>query len=254
MTLYEAIYNRKSVRNYRMVRMSSEFFNCLDKYMETITPLYPEIRCHMDVVCALDSDVSVKGMFHVKAPYYIVIRSEDSYEAFENAGYILQYISLYLTSKEIGSCYQGGIKISYNTSEPELIPCMVLAFGYTDNVPLREASRSARKNINKICTFKTDNNSDMIKLAEAARLAPSAFNRQPWRFVVYSNRIHIFERRDSEISQGKVTAVDMGIVQCHFMVAAEEMWLNADLVKLEHIVDKDVKKHKYIKTVLINNN
>lgn len=255
MTLYEAIYNRKSARNFKTERMSASFFQQLDKFLENIAPLYSDIRCHIDVVCALDRDVSVKGMFKVKAPYYIVIRSENGYEAYENAGYIMEQISLYLTSKEVGSCYQGAVKLDYETDEPELDSCIVMAFGYTETTPLREAAKASRKNIKQICTIKNEPDKDMMGLLEAARLAPSAFNRQPWRFVVYKNRIHIFEADGVfEKNNSLISAVDMGIVQCHLMIAAEEMWIKAELTILNHISEKDVKRHRYIKSMLIQEN
>ena len=255
MTLYEAIYNRKSARNFKMERMSELFFQQLDKFLENIVPLYSEIRCHIDVVCALDLDVIVKGIFKVKSPYYIVIRSTDGYEAYENAGYIMEQISLYFTSKEVGSCYQGSLRLDYETDEPELKQCLVMAFGYTQSSPLREAAKASRRNIKQLCTVKNDSCKEMMGLLEAARLAPSALNRQPWRFVVYNNRIHIFET-DSMIEKSTyvMRAVDMGIVQCHLMIAAEEMWMGAQLTKLEYISGKDVKRHKYVKSLLIQEN
>lgn len=255
MTLYEAIYNRKSSRNFKMEKMSVSFFQQLDKFLENITPLYSEIRCHIDVVCALDRNVLVKGMFKVKAPYYIVIRSENGYEAYENAGYIMEQISLYFTSKEIGSCYQGAVELDYKTEEPELNKCIVMAFGYTETIPLREASKALRKNIRQVCTIKNELGREMMGILEAARLAPSAFNRQPWRFVVYKNRIHIFEAdRVFEKSSSVKSAIDMGIVQCHLMIAAEEMWIRAELTRLDHISEKDVKHHRYIKSLLLQEN
>ncbi len=253
MTLYEAIYNRRSVRSFKMDRMSGEFFHQLDKYMETISPLYPDIRCHIDIVCTLDSNVFTKGFFKVKAPYLIVFRSEGNYEAHENAGYILEQIVLYLASKGIGSCYQGAANVSYDTEYPELVPCMVVAFGYTESNPHRDAINAKRKPLKSLCTLKSDYDIELMKLLEAARLAPSAVNSQPWRFVVYSNRIHVFAKTDSIIEKysDMVSAVDMGIVQCHLMIAAEEQWMKAELKKLDSVSDKGIKNHKYIKTMII---
>lgn len=253
MRLYEAIYYRKSVRSYKMDRMPDEFFGHLDKFLENLNPLYKDIRCHIDVVCAFDRDVTLKGIFKVKAPYYIVIRSEEGYEAFENAGYIMEQISLYLTTKEIGSCYQGSLKVDYKTDFPELKQCAVLAFGYSDAVVLRDSSKAPRKNIAQMCIMKEDIDENVMGLLEAARLAPSALNRQPWRFVAYHNRLHVFEtERISEKSNAKAHAIDMGIVQCHLILASEERWIKSELKKLDHISVKEVKNHRYVKSLIIS--
>lgn len=253
MTLYEAIYSRRSVRSFKMDRMSGEFFHQLDKYMETMMPLYADIRCHIDIVCTLDSSVSSKGMFRTKAPYLIVFRSEDGYEAYENAGYILEEIVLYLASKGIGSCYQGAARVEYETEYPELRQCMVVAFGYTESNPHRDAMDAQRKPLKNLCTLKCDYDAELMTLLEAARLAPSALNSQPWRFVVYNNRIHVFARTDRVIDKysNMMSAIDMGIVQCHLYLAAEELWMKAELKRLDSVSYKEIKNHKYIKTLLI---
>ncbi len=253
MTLYEAIFSRRSVRNFKMERMSGEFFSQLDKYMETMMPLYPEIRCHIDIVCTLDSGVASKGLFRVKAPYLIVFRSEESYEAYENAGYILEQIVLYLTSKGIGSCYQGAAKVEYDNEYPELEQCMAVAFGYTEANPHRDSINAQRKSLKSLCTIKDNYDVEMMTMLEAARLAPSAINSQPWRFVVYNNRIHVFAKTDAVVKKYNelVSAVDMGIVQCHLMLAAEELWMKAELKKLDSVSDKEIRNHRYVNTLLI---
>ena len=59
-------------------------------------------------------------------------------------------------------------------------------------------------------------------ILEAARLAPSSMNSQPWRFVVYDNRIHIFSKKHSAEQLKKWDEVNFGIMFANLMVAAEE--------------------------------
>ena len=43
MTLYEAIFCRRSVRSYRMEAIDKAILENIPKFMEEVTPLFPEI-------------------------------------------------------------------------------------------------------------------------------------------------------------------------------------------------------------------
>ena len=62
----------------------------------------------------------------------------------------------------------------------------------------------------------------------AARLAPSAVNRQPWRMVKDGRSVHFYlKHARGYVSEatGDLQKVDLGIAICHFALCAEEQGL-----------------------------
>ena len=59
---------------------------------------------------------------------------------------------------------------------------------------------------------------------EAARLAPSGMNGQPWYFIVKDKSIHVYYKENLGGLIGKLyhlTDLDVGIALCHMAVASE---------------------------------
>ena len=92
---------------------------------------------------------------------------------------------------------------------------------------------------------------DGSTILEAARLAPSSMNSQPWRFVVYDNRIHIFSKKHSAEQLKKWDEVNFGIMFANLMVAAEEAWLDVDLIRLEDISQKNFPNNQYVLSAIL---
>jgi hypothetical protein len=59
--------------------------------LEKIRPLYPDIRYSIDIVS------KTRGMFNIKAPHYLVFRSEEKDGAYENIGFIGQQMDLFFS-------------------------------------------------------------------------------------------------------------------------------------------------------------
>lgn len=73
---------------------------------------------------------------------------------------------------------------------------------------------------------------DLLKLLEAARLAPSAGNRQPWRFIVVMNP----ERRRSLASASQGFVADAYAVIVALGDPKASRWFKQDpMIALEHI-------------------
>ena len=82
------------------------------------------------------------------------------------------------------------------------------------------------------------------KLLEAARLAPSAMNRQPWRFVSSEDRIHLFvkNRGNWDIRPSRIfNLFDAGVALSHMLVTAEEQWFDLEYQKLDSILEKSFR-------------
>lgn len=110
MTVYEAIYNRKSVRRFKIEPLAPKLLNHIERFEKELLRLHPEIGFQFVILDTFDSDMTVRGMFHVKAPYYLVLMVEDKPYAMQEAGYLAEQVVLYMTTKGIGTCYQGNAK------------------------------------------------------------------------------------------------------------------------------------------------
>ena len=93
----------------------------------------------------------------------------------------------------------------------------------------------------------------MKEILEAARLAPSSLNSQPWRFVVYENRIHVFSKKPLHDKKllNRFQEMNFGIMLANVMVAAEEVWVDLDLIKLNNITHKTIPNNQYVISILL---
>ncbi|KIR03517.1 hypothetical protein P261_02332 [Lachnospiraceae bacterium TWA4] len=156
---------------------------------------------------------------------------------------------LFLTGRGIGTCYQGGVKIPKSSIPDGMELAIVVAFGYSAGKVYRESSRAKREPLSKTCLFKETPSEDFRVLLKAARLAPSAFNRQPCRVIVYSNKLYIFCRNKHHLGMKMNCELDAGIFFSHIAIAAEELWLDVSFVYDETISEKYNKNLDYMITV-----
>jgi len=254
MNLYEAIYIRESVRSYSMVPIEDNMRSAIEDFYKELIPLFLDIKTNIEIVSTFEKKHQISGLFSVKAPYFLVLYSENKEKYLLNGGYILEHMSLFLSSKGIGSCYLG----SGHKKEPMnfgngIQPIMVLAFGIPKEEYGRPANHANRISLKDLCIYKERPRTWITKVLEAARLAPSSMNCQPWRFVVYENRFHIFEK-SSKIKLpmlSKWNEFEFGIMISHIMIVAEELWVDVDLIKLENITHKQFKDKKYVISVIL---
>lgn len=252
MNTYEAIFKRKSVRKYNMEALAPEVLEDLRQYYRAIPGLFPG----MDTELVIHNNVQNPkrgGFLAPTAPYYLSFYSQEGEKNRMNAGCVMEQLSLYMTCRGIGSCYLGGrsfLKRNEEYKGQKLI--MEMAFGVPQGTLTRDPSRANRIELKELCVLKEPMRSWMHHILEAARMAPSSFNSQPWRFLVSNGRIHIFSRKESGGTRGKLSDFNLGVMLGHIMTAAEELWLEVDLIRLEDISQKEFKRFDYVLSVLIS--
>ncbi|MCI6676891.1 MAG: nitroreductase family protein [Clostridiales bacterium] len=253
MKLYDAIYKRRSVRKFQMTPLEDGKIDKMKQFIQNVQPFTPNLMYEVEIV-ALPKEV--KGYFIVKAPYYIVFSSEKHADAYKNAGYILEQIVLYLTARGIGTCYQGAAKIPEQLlkTPDSMESLMIVAFGNPKNEWKQVDTTQKRFPIKQLTHWETNPTDSYMKILEAASLAPSSFNSQPWRFAVEENQIHIFQKKNFLSSVQKLNEVDMGICMQHLMLAAEELWLNATIEKTTYFSGKVLKNCEYVATMKMEKN
>ena len=131
----------------------------------------------------------------------------------------------------------------------------MIAFGRAAGRPSRDSSLAHRASLAALCAFKDEPGEQVKAILRAARLAPSSFNSQPWRFVVYSDRIYIFAKKTLPFSGKEKRAFkefNIGIMLSHIMLAAEELWMNMETQVEDQFAKKDYKNGEYVCTIVFH--
>ena len=235
-----------------MEPVSSELLQELRDFYEQIEGLNPGIRTEISI---LDNTKGQNKRIHflgVKAPYYISFYSEEKDLAQMNAGYIMEQIALFLCTRGLGTCFLGGIKPKLGNPHKGNLKIMItMAGGKSKGSYTRKAVDAKRMDLKELCVYKEVPRQWMKQLLEAARLSPSSMNSQPWRFVVYDNRIHVFAKKHTVGHMGKYEEMNFGIMFSHLMVVAEELWLDVDLIRLEDITHKNFPNNQYVLSAIL---
>ncbi|MEW9123469.1 MAG: nitroreductase family protein [Thermotaleaceae bacterium] len=215
--LYETIFKRKSIRKYDLTPMNEDVLNEISNHIQNLKPMYENIKTEISVVAHKD----IKGLMAIKAPHYIVAYSEVKEGYLPNIGFMLQQIDLYLSAKGVGSCWLGLAKPAKEIlAKSQLEFVITLAIGRAMEPLHREGvSEFKRKTLTEITDIK-----DRGELLEAARLAPSATNSQPWFFKGGEGLIHGYCIKHNLVKAmiyERLNKVDMGIAFCHLWLAAK---------------------------------
>ena len=200
----EYIYRRKSTRKFEMTELDVTILNQIKEQITKVAPLYSDIPFSIDIVS------KTKGIFGIKAPYYLVFGSEKRDGYAENIGFIGQQLDLFFAEIGLGACWLGMAKPAEN--DVKGLPFVItIAFGKAMGSLYRDKSDFKRKNLSDI-----SNGSDLR--LEAARVAPSGMNAQGWYFVVDEGKIHCYRKKANTLTKifsDAMSGIDLGIAICH---------------------------------------
>lgn len=262
MELYNIIYGRKSIRKYSDENLSSKLLEQILNMANSSQRLYDiDMQVHLaedgkSIYNILKGIVGNYGK--VYAPHYLVVTSEHKEGCFENVGFSLEPVILKLTSMGIGTCWVGipvneeGLKniVNYGDNQHHVI---LIAFGYPlDKDRLLRTNPYQRKQLSEIIEGQTDEM--LTKILDSARVAPSAMNSQPWRFVVDGDIIHLYIVNSSILTKlsnnhlAIMNRIDAGIALSHIKIAAEQYDKKIDIKKVELPLKNG---HKYITSIEI---
>lgn len=253
MNRFDTIFSRRSIRRYINERLDWDVLADILEYANKLPMLIEGIAVEFKLVSNIEEKQGFYSPFSIKAPYYLCISSEEKEGYLLNAGYLMQQMNLYIASKGLGTCFfifgpghklKASMKYNY---------VLTLAFGKTKNELYRDSSKAKRLPEEQLILYKEEVSQEIKQILEAARLAPSSFNSQPWRFVVYKNRIHVFARKTNPLirSFDNTTMLNMGIMLANLLLAAEELWVDVSLTKSESLKSKKYNNNEYVCTVLI---
>jgi nitroreductase len=213
--LYEAIFHRKSVRRYEPAELPESTIEEIIRFAGEAKPLDADIN--YEFLCIKPNHV--RNLAPVRAPHYLCLYSEKKTGYLMNAGFLLQQLDLYLSSREFGSCWLGmGRPVRINPPDG-MEYVIMLAFGKpAEPVHRSDLSEFKRNNISEISGAPEVN-----VLLEPVRLAPSASNSQPWLFSGSAGEITVCRRKFNPIKAavyGGFNQIDIGIALCHLWLSA----------------------------------
>jgi nitroreductase len=245
--LYEAIFKRKSIRNYDSTPINQDLLKQISDNLESLNPLLTGIKTEFKII----SPNQVSRKLRINAPHYIAAFAEvkDLYKV--NVGYMLQQMDLYFSASGLGSCWLGIPQPTKEVTDSSNLEFVILmSFGKAKETLYRT----------DVAEFKRQSLSNMTdiegadELLEPVRLAPSAVNLQNWYFTGNKNEIHAYSAKSGflrTIVGGSYYPVNMGIALCHLHLAAEHAGLKTKFVFDKSKVKSPPKNMEYVATLEI---
>ena len=212
--LLNGIYKRKSVRKYSGQLTNDELAQ-IEAYLQQLKPLTPQTKVEFEIVPCNETNCKFNG------EYCLIVYSEQADSWLANIGYMLEQWDLYLATLNVGVCWYGMGKVE-ETERNGLKYGIMLCLGKCDEEDFRkDASEFNRKKASDIWKSATD-----YKLAEIARLAPSAVNSQPWKVEQEGNVLKVYRVKGNTPVLSNVlfkhwNKVDIGIFLTFLEVALE---------------------------------
>ncbi len=255
MNMYEAIFVRKSTRAFSDERLEERTLAQFRHFLSQLEP-YKNIKTEFKILSCLEGEGQGKKLRPrggVKAPYYLLLSSELKPDYLLNAGFLLQQAVLYLTAREIGTCYQGSAVFPKELlGELAYDYVMAVAFGRAKNEVYRDPKQRKRLPEKELIVWKEEPDENLRLVMEAAVAAPSAYNAQPWRFVAYENRVHLFCKKGLMFRDvlSDTRLLDMGVMMANLSTAAEEKWMDITYTRSDAVSGMSFKKNEYITTAV----
>jgi hypothetical protein len=237
---YKAIFSRRSRRKFKPIALPEDKLNRLSDACQNFRP-FSEARA---VLVDQPSDRVFLGFIGSygkieKAPGYIAfIGDMDSPRVQEAVGYTGEGIILEATALGIGTCWVGGffrleavenqITVAKNERILAVTPVGIPldSFSFQEKLMTGFGFMHKRKQLSELVNG-TPKHQWMKSALEAARLAPSAVNRQPWRFILGESSISV--ALDKSRGTYKIARrLDCGIAMLHLELGARHAGINGN--------------------------
>ena len=245
---YGTIFKRRSVKKYDQTPLDEKTLKEISNQIKSLKPMYDNIKTEVKIIPLEQVETKKK-----QAPHYITIFSEPKDNYLVNAGYMLQQMDLFLSGNDIGSCWQGSPRPNGNVlKNSDLEFVIVMSFGNPKKSKPEELHRGGasdfkRKSLSEISTVKGAD-----EIVEAARLAPSAGNSQPWFFTGDENIIHVYGSKPYAVKEHKApkvkkyNVISIGIAIYHLQVALEHFGRKVQIAADENASKNAPENYEYV--------
>lgn len=220
--LNEYIPVRRSIRTFELDRpVEEDILDELIDFLSALTLPQSAIDWNFDTLPYSDMVQIATVEPGVKAPMYLVLRSEKLNFALQNCGYLGELASLWLTSRGIATCWQSSINV--NEDFPDTLPYIAaIAMGYSKERFRLPSDPVKRKPLKK---WTLGNFGDKDKVVEAVSMAPSWSSRQPVCLMSLEGKMHVYRNHpllnNPVISY--VQCIDVGAALAHMHVSANAL-------------------------------
>jgi len=234
---YQAVKERSSRRQFKSKIIEKSKIKKLSSLIEKINEEFEELRIILvqkEVEEIFTGLLGSYGKISGALAYLAFVGQKNAPRIKEKIGYGGEAVILEATALELGSCWVSGtfeadkVKADLNLKEEEKLYA-ISPLGYPEENPtiserILKTVISSKKRIDlKKLILNKDNIEELSEWTKtalkAARLAPSAVNRQPWRFKVEENKI-IIELDSTAKNEENQKNLDCGIAMLHLEVGA----------------------------------
>lgn len=239
MDCYDAILARKSVRKYDPAGLPPENITGVRQLIADVDGLDKTIDLRLQLAedgrrVAGAMGGIIGNLVKVVAPHYVIITSEGNGRYLENAGYAVEQVVLGMITMGLATCWLGGQVRSRDVLArvaglPDTLRLIgLVAFGRSADPDrsVRRFSSEARRREMKDLVIAGELTEAWAPIIEAARLAPSAVNTQPWRFVLEQHVVHVYTAPGAGLPGRlleKTNPLDAGIALRHIQIAAAHL-------------------------------
>lgn len=252
---FKALINKRcSIREFEnksisdsVIKQLLDFYASCDKFIEAKTKV---MILENDAVYPAIKDIAGYHNLMINAPHYLLIFSEEKKDAMKNVAYIGEQLILKATELGVSNCWitlndrdltkerihvscelplAALIALGYGEEKFKTINPMKLGETYIDST--MEATSpfvSSRLAVDEIvfvdkwgekAEYSYIENSGLQEVFYYARLAPSALNLQPWRYLITKNKLILaIKKSDSEYND----EISAGIQMLYFKLVFEQ--------------------------------
>lgn len=242
--LYEAIEGRHSTRAFDGKALAPEHAELIGAACAAPPQLVPGVRA--ELVLSPAENVLISVAIKNAPAYFALIADPTALRVQESIGYLGEYIVLLAASLGVATCWVSGTYRPAQVEktvhlEPNGKVYAVSPLGYEGHQGLvqvffaKMARSTTRKPLEELVSpWPIDSRPQWMKQAlEAARQAPSAANRQPWRFTVDDDSIKVsFETTGREMKAAS-KRLDCGIAMMHIELASQAAGVDGHWEMLE---------------------
>lgn len=247
MSIIETIHKRQSWRTFSPKHVEAEKISALRIFLDgnNKSVFGSEVRC--ELINFEDTPVDIlktMGTYSVikDARLFMAGSVKKTGRYLEDYGYIMEKNILKAVELGLATCWLGatfdhnGFSEKLRCGQDETVPA-VSPVGYAadkrrlaDNLMRKVANSDNRKHLFEISFVGDFFNSRVPDnkykaVLECVKLAPSATNQQPWRFVKDESKdiFHLYLERTPGYIYPAGQNIDMGIAMAHFELSAHEL-------------------------------
>lgn len=252
--IMDIVARRHSVRSYQPTPLSADALQAIMESGARSRPLFPQIGLRF--IRIEDGPAFIKehgGALRsygriLGAPHYVAVVSEATPGYMVNAGFRTEQLILRATQVGVGTCWLGGayrrqdvgqmLNVATDEQVVALTPLGYPAGGARDiasrAIKLLTPRQGKRHPLEKLVFAGEwgvppgpilDDRPALRDMLEAARLAPSWVNSQPWRFVLREADLVIAVSRPAGQNELPYFLLDGGIAMSHISLVAAERGL-----------------------------